>query len=175
MTLEAVREQLSLMGHSVPDDVISAFLSEAGFTGSQQRKQATSHEGQCSFKASFDVFPGAAGRASSRQHDPQAQELRASHGNFQGRRQDSLPAERTGSAAGAWKHRAAQGDNAGTLRGRSHSGSETTIEASSELHWSPKLVLRVCCACSYESAACVFFSRVRSHLACPPASARSVR
>ena len=65
VTLEAVREQLKLMGHQVPDEVISAFLEEAGFTSGQEQPNRASKTGQ-DYKASFDMFQTQAGNSPPR-------------------------------------------------------------------------------------------------------------
>ena len=55
VTVDAVREQLQLMGHQVPDTVITAFLQEAGFDQGA-RPQQTARETQ-QYQASFDFRP----------------------------------------------------------------------------------------------------------------------
>lgn len=65
VTMEAVREQLKLMGHQVPDEVIASFLDEAGFTQGQSLPGNTSQRVQ-SYSASFDVVPVQTARGNAR-------------------------------------------------------------------------------------------------------------
>lgn len=109
VTLEAVRQQLELMGHQVPDDIISAFLNEAGFTGDQRQPAQTA--GQYSFKASIDldVVPKAGD-----QHSRQLQRSRT-HG--------SLDASQSRGKANQWGKQRGQATGSDSLGARRFRGS----------------------------------------------------
>lgn len=163
VTLDAVRDQLKLMGHQVPDEVITAFLDEAGFSSGFSQAQQTARERQ-PYQASFDFAQTqAAGRPRTPSPRRDTARLASSRRSLQIKTPPQPPvgATKNGNLKGAPPYRLGGGASPTGHSDKSCSSCLSDYEASSQL----RCTALAACSCLMGRLALARLSSARPYTA----------